>query len=147
MAEKKSKRLEVVLNLAQMKEDVAARQLGEALNALEQGKQQLELLNDYRNDNQEHIRQVGKGHATGSQLHRHQMFLQQIETAISQQGDRLNMLTQRIEVVKKNWQQLHYRRKAIGDHVQKIQRDEDRVVEKKNQMEMDDRPFNPRTSD
>jgi len=147
VAEKKSKRLEVVLNLAQMKEDVAARQLGEALNALEQGKQQLELLNDYRNDNQEHIRQVGKGHATGSQLHRHQMFLQQIETAISQQGDRLNMLTQRIEVVKKNWQQLHYRRKAIGDHVQKIQRDEDRVVEKKNQMEMDDRPFNPRTSD
>jgi flagellar FliJ protein len=147
VAEKKSKRLEVVLNLAQLKEDAAARQLGEALNALEQGKQQLEMLNDYRNDNQEHIRQVGKGHATGSQLHRHQMFLQQIETAISQQGDRMTMLTQRVEVVKKNWQQLHYRRKAIGDHVQKIQRDEDRVQEKKNQMEMDDRPFNPRTPD
>jgi flagellar FliJ protein len=147
VGKKKSERLKVVLNLAQRKEDVAARQLGEALTALEQGKQQLELLNEYRNDNQEHIRQVGKGHATGSQLHRHQMFLQQIETAISQQSDRLNSLTQRVEGIKKSWQQLHYRRKAIGDHVQDIKREENRLVEKKNQLEMDDRPFHPPTSD
>ena len=147
MAEKKSKRLAVVLNLAQTKEDVAARQLGEALNALEQGKQQLEMLNEYRNDNQEHIRQIGKNSATGSQLHRHQMFLQQIEAAISQQHDRLKVLTQRVEVIKKNWQQLHYRRKAIGDHVENVQREEERAAEKKIQTELDDRPFNPKSFD
>lgn len=140
MAIKKSKRLSVVLNLAQLKEDVAARQLGEVLGLVEQSKEQLKILDQYKLENQQHIRDKADSVSHGSQLFRQQVFLQQIGVAISEQDQRIKQMDQQLLHAKTNWQQLHYKRKAIGDHIEKIKLQEYMMTQKQEQKDSDDRP-------
>lgn len=136
---KRSQRLGPVVRVAENREQQAARSLGDSQSALSQARQRLDELKNYR---EEYIRRFHTNGAVGMsavQMGDYRLFLSNLSHAVEQQ---VGLVQQAAVVVEQQRQQWLVRRgkvKMLGNVVSRFQTDEQRVVDRKEQLEQDER--------
>lgn len=136
---KRSKRLQVVLDLAERRKQEADRILGEAQGRLTQGQQTLAQLQSYYN---EYVNSFYAQGATGislGQIQNHQAFVQKLQAAIDQQKRAIQLEQAQLERVREHWQAAYGRHKAIDSLVEKARTEEQLLQEKQQQKILDER--------
>jgi len=136
---KRSQRLDPVVKVAENRKQQAAKALGDSQSALNQAEQRLVELKSYR---EEYIRRFHANGAVGMsavQMGDYRLFLSNLSRAIEQQ---VVLVEQAAAVVEQQRQQWFARRgkvKMLDNVVSRFQVDEQRVVDKKEQQEQDER--------
>jgi flagellar FliJ protein len=136
---KRSQRLEPVVKVAQNREQQAAKSLGDSQSALNQAEQRLEELKGYR---EEYIRRFHANGAVGmsaAQMGDYRLFLSNLSHAIEQQVELVKQAAAVVEQQRKKWFNRRGKVKMLDKVVSRFQTDEQRVVDKKEQSEQDER--------
>lgn len=136
---KRSKRLLVVLDLAERKRKQADQWLSQSQSKVQQAEATLEQLRSYHSDYANNFYQVGASGISPGQIQTHQAFMQKLRSAVQQQENALQMDRAQLEKVKEYWQDAYQHFKAVEMLVDKIKRQESQLAEKQLQKELDER--------
>ncbi|MDH5433573.1 MAG: flagellar export protein FliJ [Gammaproteobacteria bacterium] len=116
----KSQRLIPIHKIAQNNENKAARELGKSVKKKDDAIDRLEQLMLYRDDYQADLKEkIHKG-MPGSQLQQYQLFLQQLNAAISQQTNVIEACEEQLLQDQKQWEAKHSKTKVIGQAMEKM---------------------------
>lgn len=137
MAIKRSKRMAVVLTLAERAEDLAAQRLQEARQQHQLEQDKLQELREYFQDYADQIDQQRQG-LTAQTMMTYRHFLQQLEQSVTVQQTRVKQGEQLNERLLVEWQQLYHRRRSIAELIQRLQVSENAALEKQLQKEIDE---------
>lgn len=134
---KKSERLKVVLDLAVRNEKTALDELSKKRRYRDDQVQQFESLKRYHaqylEDMKSNVSQVHNAVSLQANLH----FLSQIDSAIMQQEGVLQIAEKEFSNALKIWTDLHQKTKGMSDLIQKYQKEEINVAEKKEQLQIE----------
>lgn len=136
---KRSKRLQVVSDLAERKRKQAEQLLGQAQSRVQQGEATLVQLQDYYSDYANSFYTAGSAGVTPGQLHTHQAFMQKLRAAVEQQKNALLMDKAQLEKVQAHWQAAYTHFKSVDSLVEKLKGEERLQEEKQQQKELDER--------
>lgn len=136
---KRSKRLQVVLDLAERKRKQADQWLAQAQNRILQAEQTLAQLQQYYAEYGNQFYAGGSEGVSVSQLHTHQAFMNKLRQAIEQQKQAKQMEEAQLETVKAHWQSVYGHYKAIDSLVDKAAAEEKIQEEKQQQKLLDER--------
>jgi flagellar FliJ protein len=139
MAKKKaSQRLQVLLRLAEMKEQNAARQLAADSDRLQQAKEQGRQLALYEKDYQEGYVERGTQPLTRQHLLNYQGFFRQLEHVQTQQQRTIEQRDREREAARLQWIEQYSRRRLLARVRERRLAQEQLKAEKKLQAEIDD---------
>ena len=139
MIQKTSHRLQTVLKLARLRQQLAAEQLGSMIQQADAQQQQVEQLKHYQLDYGEHLKVLGAKGASAGQLVNSQHFMDNLEQAVVTQQQRAVLAQDQREQARSHWQQQYSREKNMEALVERRQREEQLAVENRDQREQDDR--------
>ena len=134
----RSKRIKPIHRLAANNEQEAARELGSALRQLEQGRDQLSQLQEYRREYLKQFSAQGSSGMNGAQLRDYQRFLDNIDRAINDQKQHIQVAEQACTVRKQEWQTRHQRSQVLENAINRFKNDELKETDKREQRELDD---------
>ena len=137
MAESRAKRMQVVLTLAVRQEDEAAEKLRQFRDQLAQEERQLQDLRDYANQYlqaQGGLRQGVLAH----ELINYSSFIHRLNEACTEQETKVQRMQSLLANLQKQWQIKHQKRKSIEDLIKRLQHDDDVILEKRLQKELDE---------
>ena len=106
---KRVQRLLPVIDMAQTAEQEATAKLNQYKNALQHAQQQLQNLQQYRDDYQQQWIDKGQSGVSGQWLMNYQRFLSQLEVAIAQQEKSLVWHENNVSLSQAAWQQAYAR--------------------------------------
>ncbi|MFD2229914.1 flagellar export protein FliJ [Alkalimarinus sediminis] len=142
---RRSKRLQVVLELAKRKED-------EALKAMQASQQNLRMQHDklqelirYQQEYQQALRDAFSTGATAANCATYQHFLSQVGGAIEQQQQVVSLAEEQLNKAKEHWQTLYEKQKGMGGLIDRFRDEEDLEIEKKEQKMIDELSQRKRT--
>jgi flagellar export protein FliJ len=138
MARKSSERLQVLLKLAALKEQTAARQLAQHSELLQQAQEQGRQLALYERDYQQNYIERGAQPLSRHNLLNYQGFFRQLEQVQTQQGRTIAHRDHEREAARANWVQLYARRRLLAQVRERRLALERLAAEKKLQREIDD---------
>ncbi len=136
---KRSKRLKPVVDIAESREQQAARALGVAQTALDQARQQLDELKAYRQDYLQRFQQAGAIGMGAAQLGDYQQFLHKLGLAIEQQGEAVVQAEQDVEAKRALWFTSRGKAQMLGTVVARYQGEEEKEAMRQEQLEQDER--------
>ncbi|KDE39601.1 MAG: flagellar export protein FliJ [Nitrincola lacisaponensis] len=139
MSVRRSKRLEVVLGLAQKQRDAADRYLAESRQRLQQAETQQVQLQNYMLEYQQQFTQAGQQGMTTDRLRQHQAFIGRLEQALRQQQETIRVARQQLEQVTQYWQSVYARFKGIEKLTEKVRQGEQLAQDKREQQQIDER--------
>jgi|GEM_PF-664755 len=140
MARKGSERLRMLLKLAAMKEQQAARQLGASSERLQQAEQQSRQLVQYRDEYQDqYVARTSGQSFSRSDLLNFQGFFRQLEQVQEQQTRVIDLRTDERERARQAWLETHTKRQLLTRVRERRLQKEALDAEKKLQRELDDR--------
>lgn len=141
---KRSKRLQLVLDLAEKKKQQADQFLAASRQRVEQDKRTLAQLEQYMSEYQQsYLGQNAEGY-TGAQLHAQQAFMQKIQDAQDTQKQAMEQNRRELEVVEQHWKQTYAKYKGIEKLTGKVRQSEELEQEKALQKQLDERSQNRR---
>ncbi len=135
---KRSKRLQVVVELATKEKDAILEQVGRANQAWLKEKQQLESLYRYR---EEYLAQFRSGHTqnmTAQRVLALRGFLSQLDQAIQAQSQQVAQQFKLLEQQRQKWKQAWTKEKSVQHLVERYQDEEQRLENKKEQRTQDE---------
>lgn len=137
MAQTRSSRMQLVLELAQKEEENSAQNLSSCKAQLQVEQEQLKQLADYRNQ------YIGDYSVQGVQRNANQFinyssFIQRIDQLNQEQLRKVERAERVVEQAKIVWQRLYQKRKSIAELIQRYQTEEQFLLDKKLQKEIDD---------
>ena len=135
---RRSKRLQVVLDLAKRKEDEALKALQVAQGSLIAQKQKLQELTQYQRDYQQSLREAYQTQATAESCATYQHFLAQVGDAIEQQQHVVELAEEQFDKVRKHWLTLHEKQQGMGSLIDRFRDEEDKELDKKEQKMIDE---------
>lgn len=135
---KRSERLQPVQRISESREKAAVRILGQAQQHLQQQKQQLIDLKNYRNEYAQHYMQSGQAGFNGQKLQQLQNFLANIDKAIEQQHSAIENAHWQCEQAKQHWQQARGRSQALDKVAERYLSDEQTQQNRAEQKESDE---------
>jgi flagellar FliJ protein len=135
---KKSDRLKPVQRLSESREQNAARALGESNQAVEAQEQRLSELEEYRSEYYKYVQERGANGVTAGKLQDLQRFLNNLNMAIEQQKQVVEMARQEREQMKGLWQQAHGKHQALSNVVERYREDERLEDGKREQKDIDE---------
>lgn len=122
----RSKRLAVVLTLEEKKEQEALERMGEAREAVDQQRQQVDNLNRYQQEYRDQIRNSQQGVVQVSRLQAWQAFIAQLDQVIRQQQQQLEKAEQVFEARRLEWQQAWERKRGMEKYIESCRQQEQR---------------------
>ncbi|WP_020209470.1 flagellar export protein FliJ [Gilvimarinus chinensis] len=137
MTKKRSKRLGVVLMLAERHEQEAADYLAKHQAMVEEQRQKALELVQYRSGYVEQYASSKTG-MRPDDLMRYSQFIQQLGEAINQQERAVEQLTEQLLKLRQHWHGQHLRRRAIEDLIVRLRKGEDALAERQLQKQLDD---------
>lgn len=137
MSVKRSKRMMLVLDMAQRAEDSAAQALEQARQATQQTEQQLQQISQYQRDYELQLNQPKAGVSVQALMNDRQ-FLAQLMGVVATQKSQLQQLRDNESNQLHNWQLCYQRRKNIEKMIAGLKSEEDAQLEKQLQKEMDE---------
>ena len=135
---RRSKRLQVVLDLAKRKEEEALKALQIAQGSLSNQNQKLQELTQYQRDYQQSLRDAYQTHATAESCATYQHFLAQVGAAIEQQQQAVALAEQQFDKVRVHWLALHEKQQGMGSLIDRFRDEEDKELDKKEQKMIDE---------
>ena len=135
---KRSKRLQVVVELATKEKDAILEQVGRANQAWLKEKRQLESLYQYR---EEYLAQFRSGHTqnmTAQRVLALRGFLSQLDQAIQAQSQQVAQQFKLLEQQRQKWKQAWTKEKSVQHLVERYQDEEQRLENKKEQRTQDE---------
>lgn len=105
--------LQPLLELMQTRTDDATRQLGKLIAAEQNAKSRLQMLEQYREEYAQRLRDATAQGITRSALHNYQDFLARIDQAITQQSMAVRQSEQSTAVGQDHWKEQNKQLKAI----------------------------------
>lgn len=137
MAQTRSSRMAIVLNLAQKEEENAAQSLNIARQQLLSEQEQLQQLDDYRNQYLADY-SVSSAPRNAQQLINYSSFIQRIDQLKLEQSQKVERAERVVVKAQTVWQQLYQKRKSIADLIERYKVEEQLAIDKKLQKEIDD---------
>ena len=134
-----SKRFKPIHKIAAHRERKAAAALGESLKQREAARQRLEDLRQYRAEYLERFASATRNGLSASQIMEYQVFINKLETAISQQEEIVNQSQQDCDSSKQDWRGSYTKSKAMENVLGRMKKAELNSQRKKEQSEMDER--------
>ena len=133
-----SDRLKPVHDVAERREQSAAKLFGEARRILKDQEDRLEQLLMFRQEYQERFDADMRGGISATRLQEYQAFLAKLEQAIGQQRAAVEMSRRESQEKKQHWQQKHVRTQAIGKAIDRFRKEEVHHRERVEQKETDE---------
>ncbi|MDX1757579.1 MAG: flagellar export protein FliJ [Marinobacter sp.] len=134
----RSKRLEVVLNLEERREQAALDELTAARQRVDQLRQHLDQLRRYQADYREQMRQGQQGVVPVSRLQGWQAFIAQLNQVVAQQELQLQSALKAFEECRAKWQQAYERRRGMERYIASCREREQRAEDAREQKAMDE---------
>ncbi len=135
---KRSQRLDPVIKVAENREQQAARSLGDSQSALSQTQQRLDELKNYREEYIQRFHATGAVGMSAVQMADYRLFLSNLSRAIEQQNGLVQQAIATVEQQRQQWFTRRGKVKMLGNVVSRLQTDEQRVVDRKEQREQDE---------
>lgn len=135
---KRAQRLLPVIDMAQTAEQEAAGKLRQYKAALQQAQQQLQSLEQYRDDYQQQWINKGQVGVSGQWLMNYQRFLSQLEVAIEQQQKSLVWHENNVRSSQAVWQQTYARLEGLRKLVQRYREEAQKTADKQEQKLLDE---------
>ncbi len=134
-----SKRFRPVQRVAESREQTAARELGDSRRLVKEQEQRLDELHTYHSEYLERFHKEAAKGISAVQLQEYRAFLAKLERAIKEQESIIDESRNICAFKQEKWQQKHVRTQALGKVVERCQKEERKVVERREQKESDDR--------
>lgn len=137
MGESRAKRMKVVLVLAERQEDEAAEKLRQFRDQVALEERQLQELRDYAKqylDAQGGLRQG----ITAHELINYSTFIHRLNEACTEQEGKVVRMQGMLANIQKQWQIKHQKRKSIEDLIKRLQHEDDVMLDKRLQKELDE---------
>ena len=131
-------RLLPVIDMAKNEEREAAGKLAHYQGALQQAQQQLDNLQQYRDDYQQQWIDKGQTGVSGQWLMNYQRFLSQLEVAVEQQNKSLAWHEHNLSQARTVWQQAYARVEGLRKLVQRYRDDAQKSADKQEQKMLDE---------
>lgn len=135
---KRAQRLLPVVDMAQEAEREAAAKLSQYQQTLQHAQEQLQNLQQYRDDYQQQWIDKGQTGVSGQWLMNYQRFLSQLEVAIEQQEKSLAWHEHNLSSSQKIWQQAYARLEGLRKLVQRYREDAQKAADKQEQKLLDE---------
>lgn len=135
----RSKRLELVLSLAEKKKQQADQFLANSRQSLAQSQATLAQLDRYLLEYRQMYLGVNAQGATGAQLQTQQAFIQKLEAARQTQVQAIEHQKRELEAVEKHWQAMFAKFKGIEKLTDQVRKSEAAEQEKILQKQLDER--------
>jgi flagellar FliJ protein len=139
MAVKRSERLKVVLAVAERKRKEADRFLADAQRRVSQGEDGIAQLQRYLQEYQQQFTASGQQGLSIGALHTQQAFMHKINNTICEQQQALEQARQQLQQIRAYWQQVYARQKGIERLIRKAREEEQQLLERKLQRDIDER--------
>lgn len=137
MAESRAKRLQIVLTLAERHEQAAAQQVTEWRTQVKIEREQLQQLEEYTEQYLQTYR-ARKNGLRAEELITYSGFIQRLGAVRAEQQAKLERVIQQHELSLKVWRDKHHRRQAIGEMIGRLGKEDNDLVEKRLQKELDE---------
>ncbi|MDX1598460.1 MAG: flagellar export protein FliJ [Marinobacter sp.] len=134
----RSQRLAVVLTLEERKEQEALEKMGEARKQFDAQQEQIDNLNRYQQEYRDQIRSNQQGVVPVARLQAWQAFIAQLDQVLRQQQKQLDILEERLEECRRQWQQAWERRRGMEKYIETCRRQEQREQDIKEQKLADE---------
>lgn len=134
----RSRRLAVVLTLEERKEQEALEKLGEARQQVEAQQQQIDDLNRYQQEYRDQIRSNQRGVVSVTRLQAWQAFISQLDLVLRQQQKQLDLLQQKLDEARRQWQMAWERRRGMEKYIETCRQQEQREQDLKEQKLSDE---------
>lgn len=135
---RRSRRLQPILQIAGLEADQAARAMlyMEQKLAAETGKQN--LLDQHLQEYRLQLQNAGKAGINAQSLRMHQQFLANIERAIAQQEQQIELVGQQLQQVRQIWLSRDIRRKSLEKMIEKLRLQEQHLLDRQEQKALDE---------
>jgi flagellar FliJ protein len=130
--------LDTLIDLAQRESDAAARRLGAALKAVEDGEQKLQMLHGYRDDYANKLDAAQMAGITPFAYQNFVAFLGKLEQAIDGQREVLKHARVKADMEKKGWQESERKRLSYRTLNERAALEALALESKRDQKMMDD---------
>jgi flagellar FliJ protein len=138
----KSERLKPVQRVNESREKDAARALGHSVQTLQQQEQRLAELQQYRDEYDKQIQEMGAKGVNASRLQQVQNFLHNLNRAISHQQQIVELASREREQKRHSWQQAHGKTQVMSKVIERYRADEQYQANKRDQKENDEHALN-----
>ncbi|WP_341958962.1 flagellar export protein FliJ [Pseudomonas sp. RC10] len=135
MAQSRAARLAPVVDMAEKAEKTAVQRLGHFQGQVRLAESKLGELEKFRSDYQQQWIDKGANGVSGQWLMNYQRFLNQLETAVSQQRQSLNWHQNNLNKARGEWQKAYARVEGLRKLVQRYI-DEARALEDKREQKL-----------
>lgn len=134
----RSKRLNSVAKVMEHREQDAARCVGLSVQQQDRQRLRLEELISFRTEYLRHFQSVAKGGMGATVLHDYHQFLSQLELAICQQQECVEVADNEYEGFRREWLTHKSRLKAVDKVVSRYQTQEQMAESRREQHEVDE---------
>ncbi len=136
---KKSKRLNVIVELNVKNEKKALEALGEIQRQKQDAEKQLEHLKDYQQGYKDQYQSIGVTGANIKQLLEFRAFVSKLSMAIEQQKQVVAELDEKVSSTQTHWEKQHQKTKSMEKVRGAAVKEEAKEQDKREQSEQDDR--------
>ena len=144
MATSRSQRLEPVRGLARNRERSAAAELGSSQRTLHDHQQRLQELLRYRDDYSHRVAEAAQAGMGAGRLCDYRLFLARLDQAVDQQRNLVVSAQSHLDERRGDWVVRRTQTKAMEKVVGNLKREEDRLVERREQHLQDEWAMRPR---
>lgn len=134
---RRSQRLSVTVDLAKRREEKAAKQLAHCRLILEEEQARLTELDSYYGEYVQQFKRLTTG-LRASQLAAQRDFLEQLADTQNVQRAQIDKARRVLEEAKKVWLQEHLKHENLRDYVLRLESEEEKERDKKEQKAVDD---------
>lgn len=136
-----SERFKPVQRVVDSRERKAARALGDTLKTRQQAEQRLADLHSYHAEYLEQYNAANQSGMSVSRMREYQVFLDKLETAISEQKRIVQRASKACDQAQLQWRDKYTRTQVMTNVVDRMKADEQREADRRAQAQADDRPL------
>lgn len=134
----RSERMQPVAQVVQTRERDAARAVGLSQRLLDEQRERLRQLEQYRGEYLQNFQRQGSSGISGGQLRQWQQFIATLDQAIGLQRQQVVAAERDLQQKQRLWQQALTKQKAVDNVITRFRQEEERVRSKREQKEIDE---------
>jgi flagellar FliJ protein len=135
---KRSRRLQLVLDLVRREEDAEATRMGVLRNQMKAAEAKLQELQDYQRTYHDELRHHVQRASTAKGLQVYHEFIAKLGVAIEHQQRQVEFVRVRLEKQQAVWVKINAKRKNMESFIDRCEKEEEGLAEKKLQRLLDD---------
>ncbi len=136
--QKRSRRLQIVLDLIAREEDQERQLLGQLRSQLQASDAKIDQLVAYQRQYQEDLRSTSASVKSVRHIQTFHVFISRLGTAIEQQQQQSLLLKQKLDVQTGKWQTVYQKKKNMEEYIERCKNEEQVEEDRKEQRQLDD---------